>query len=105
MNNHALAQGANPPQFPISLLRIPVVMARTGLCRASLYKRISAGLFPRPVKAFGRQRAGWPSDEVETLIRAHVAGASESRIAELVAELHAHRGGPSQASDHTQHAA
>ena len=77
--------------FPLSLLRVPVVMARTGLCRASLYKRISAGLFPRPVKAFGRQRAGWPSDEVETLIRAHVAGASESRIAELVAEFHTRR--------------
>ncbi len=68
-------------------------MARTGLCRASLYQRIAAGLFPRPVKAFGRQRAGWPSNEIDTLIRAHIEGASESRIGEIVSEFHARRGG------------
>jgi prophage regulatory protein len=97
-NDFCLAQVANPQQSPLSLLRVPTVMARTGLCRASLYKRISAGLFPRPVKAFGRQRAGWPSDEVEMLIRAHVAGASESRIADLVAEFHARRSGNREAT-------
>jgi prophage regulatory protein len=90
---------------PLSLLRVPTVMARTGLCRASLYKRITAGLFPRPVKAFGRQRAGWPSDEVETLIRAHVAGKPESDIAELVRALHERRGGNSHSPAHEQHAA
>jgi prophage regulatory protein len=90
---------------PLSLLRVPMVMARTGLCRASIYKRIEAGLFPKPVKAFGRQRAGWPSDEIETLIRAHIEGASESRIAQLVAEFHARRGGNPQSPVPEQRAA
>ncbi len=87
MNDSALAQVANPPQS-ISLLRIPVVLGQTGLCRASLYKRIASGLFVRPVKAFGRQRAGWPSNEVQALVHAHIAGATEPQIAALVSDLH-----------------
>lgn len=98
MNASALAQIANPPQFPVSLLRVPVVLGQTGLCRASLYKRVAAGLFPRPVKAFGRQRAGWPSNEVQALVHAHIAGATESDIADLVRTLHERRQSLAQAA-------
>jgi predicted DNA-binding transcriptional regulator AlpA len=96
MNDSTQAQVANSP---VSLLRIPVVLGQTGLCRASLYKRVAAGLFVRPVKAFGRQRAGWPSNEVQALVHAHIAGASESDIAELVRALHERRHSHSPVTD------
>lgn len=32
-----------------ALIRLPVVQARTGLARSTIYLRISQGTFPRPV--------------------------------------------------------
>lgn len=93
----------NPPL--ISLLRIPQVLSMTGLTRAALYKRTAAGYFVSPVKACGPKRAAWPSDEVQEIIRAHIAGKSEADIAALVRALHQRRGGPSQSPAHEQRAA
>jgi prophage regulatory protein len=75
----------------ISLLRIPQVLSMTGLTRAALYKRAAAGYFVRPVKACGTKRAGWPSDEVQEIIRAHIRGATEAQISDLVRALHERR--------------
>ena len=33
------------------ILRLPAVMARTGLSRSTIYLRISRGEFPKPVSA------------------------------------------------------
>ena len=97
MIDSATAIAANNP---VSLLRVATVLGQTGLTRAALYQRISQGKFVRPVKACGPYRAAWPSDEVQEIIRAHIRGADEPQIAELVAALHARR-----AQVHAQQAA
>jgi prophage regulatory protein len=50
-----------------SLLRLPVVRARTGLSRSSIYARVAAGTFPRPI-AIGPRAVAWPSDAVDAWI-------------------------------------
>ena len=47
-----------------TILRLPLVKARTGLSRSSIYKRISDGCFPRPVSLGGRA-VGWIEVEID----------------------------------------
>jgi predicted DNA-binding transcriptional regulator AlpA len=37
------------PEEPFRFLRLPEVVARTGLARSSIYRRIGEGTFPAPV--------------------------------------------------------
>ena len=46
-----------------AILRLPVVKARTGLSRSTIYLRISEGNFPKPVSLGGRA-VGWIEAEV-----------------------------------------
>ena len=55
----------------ISILRLPVVMARTGLSRSTIYAKVAAGDFPEPINLGGRA-VGWLSDEVEAWLVARV---------------------------------
>lgn len=57
---------------------------------ASVYGNIREGLWTLPVK-IGERSSAWPSDEVEALIAARIAGASKEQIRELVKQLHAKR--------------
>ena len=45
------------------IYRLPDVMNITGLSRSSIYLRISANEFPKPVK-LGRRAVGWPEDSI-----------------------------------------
>ena len=45
------------------IYRLPEVMTMTGLSRSSIYLRISANEFPKPVK-LGRRAVGWPEDTI-----------------------------------------
>jgi prophage regulatory protein len=47
-----------------NILRLPIVKARTGLSRSTIYLRISEGRFPRPVSLGGRA-VGWIEMEVD----------------------------------------
>ncbi len=47
-----------------SILRLPQVMARTGLSRSTIYLRISKGQFPRPISLGGRA-VGWIEEEID----------------------------------------
>lgn len=47
-----------------AILRLPVVKARTGLSRSSIYLRVSDGTFPKPVSLGGRA-VGWIESEVQ----------------------------------------
>ena len=51
-----------------TIWRLPVVMARTGLARSSVYHKISTGDFPEPIK-LGIRSVGWIADEVESWIQ------------------------------------
>jgi prophage regulatory protein len=51
------------------ILRLPEVKAITGLSRSTIYARIAAGTFPRPV-ALGIRAIGWPLDAVDSWLEA-----------------------------------
>lgn len=46
-----------------TIWRLPVVMARTGLSRSSIYAKMAAGDFPPSIN-LGPRAVGWISDEV-----------------------------------------
>ena len=75
----------------MSIYRMPVVKSETGhRSHASIYNAIKAGLFTKPVQ-IGQRAVGWPSDEVQAINAARIAGKSETEIRELVKRLHAKR--------------
>ena len=45
------------------MLRPPEVMARTGLSRTTLWRRVRAGTFPPPCE-LGENSIGWPASAV-----------------------------------------
>ena len=57
------------------ILRLPSVIARTGMSRTSIYKAIQEGRFPRPV-ALGARAVGWTNSSISSWIddRPVVAG-------------------------------
>ena len=54
-----------------TIWRLPVVMARTGLGRSSIYDKIGKGGFPEPIN-LGPRAVGWIADEVEGWITARI---------------------------------
>jgi prophage regulatory protein len=72
------------------ILKLPIVIERTGKSRSPIYADIQLGLFPKPVK-LGARAVGWPEHEVEEIIAARIAGADPSKLQKLVARLHAAR--------------
>lgn len=75
----------------MSILRMPAVKAETGhRSHASIYNAVRAGLFTKPVP-IGQRSVGWPSDEVQAINAARIAGKSEAEIRELVNRLHSKR--------------
>lgn len=63
------------------IIRLPVVMARTGLGRSSIYAGTAGGTFPPQIPLGGRA-VGWDEDEVNAWI--------EQRIAEVQAHASMH---------------
>ena len=47
-----------------AILRLPLVKARTGLSRSTIYLRIAEGLFPKPV-SLGARAVGWLEADIE----------------------------------------
>lgn len=74
----------------MKILRIDETLMLTGDTRSPLYSKVAAGLFPRPVK-LGRRAAGWPEHEVEAVLVARAAGATDMELAKLVSKLHDNR--------------
>jgi prophage regulatory protein len=58
--------------IPTALLRLPSVIARTGLRRSTIYRLARIGEFPRPI-ALGSRVSAWPSDEVDAWISARIS--------------------------------
>ena len=54
------------------IVELPQVQEATGKSRSTIYKRISEGLFPKPVK-LGVKSVGWVEDEVAEYIEARIA--------------------------------
>ena len=75
----------------MKILRLPSVKAEMGhRSDASIYNAIRKGLFPVGVK-IGQRARSRPSDEVEAVITARIAGKSDDELKALVIRLHAKR--------------
>ena len=69
MTENTMERRINPPT---RFLRLPEVMARTGLSRSTIYVRLAEGRFPRPV-ALGGRAVGWIEAEVDEWVRERIA--------------------------------
>lgn len=58
--------------YSSTILRLPAVLARTGLARATVYAHISQGSFPAPIK-LGPRASGWVEAEVDGWVAARIA--------------------------------
>jgi prophage regulatory protein len=67
----------NDATSPITLLRCKAVQERTGLKRSALYKAMSNGDFPTPVKISAKAVA-WPSNEVDIWISNRIASSKQA---------------------------
>ncbi len=69
MTEQPRSERANPP---IRILRLPEVLARTGLSRSTVYMRLELGRFPKPISLGGRA-VGWIESEIDAWIRERIA--------------------------------
>lgn len=60
-----------------NIMRLPAVMARTGLSRSTIYLRISKGCFPRPISLGGRA-VGWIDTEVNEWLAQQIKASREA---------------------------
>ena len=57
--------GDAPARAPLgAFLRRPEVERETGLSRSTIYERMEAGTFPRPLRV-GPRAVRWPANEIE----------------------------------------
>jgi len=63
----------------LRMLRLGEVESRTGLRRATIYKRAKEGSFPRPV-SLGKNSSGWVEAEINAWLAERVA-ARDARVA------------------------
>ena len=56
----------------VRFLRLPEVLARTGLSRSTIYVRLDKRRFPRPV-SLGARAVGWIEAEVDAWMRERIA--------------------------------
>lgn len=70
--------------------KLPLVTSTLGRSRSALYRDMEAGLFPRPI-SLGVRSVGWPSDEVDLVLNARIAGQSDDEIRALVKQIKANR--------------
>ena len=54
-----------------AILRLPFVKSRTGLSRSTIYLRIAAGSFPKPV-SLGSRAVGWLESEIDGWLTSRV---------------------------------
>jgi prophage regulatory protein len=71
---------------PINLLRLPDVIKRMGVSKATIYNMINEGTFPVPVK-MGARTSVFPEHEVVKLQYAIIAGASNEEVKKIVMDM------------------
>lgn len=59
------------------LIRRAEVIARVGLCKASIYNRMNAGEFPRPI-SIGGGRVAWLESDIDNYIAKLLADAGRA---------------------------
>lgn len=59
------------------LIRRPEVIARVGLCKASIYNRMNTGEFPRPIP-IGGGRVAWLESDIDEWIARRISEAGRA---------------------------
>jgi len=75
-----------PEHQAIRIERKPAVLHRTGMSHATLYRRISEGLFP-PGVSLGNRSVGWLAHEVDTILKAFASGKTTEELQAIVKAL------------------
>lgn len=75
-----------PERQSIRIERKPAVLNRTGLSHATLYRRITEGLFP-PGVSLGNRSVGWSAHEVDTMLSAFASGKTTEELQAIVKTL------------------
>jgi prophage regulatory protein len=75
---------SNAIQDAERMLRLPQVMAMTGLGRSSIYALAQNSRFPKPIKLSERISA-WPESHVRAWIAERIAAAESTRPAKAAA--------------------
>ncbi|WP_439640539.1 helix-turn-helix transcriptional regulator [Nevskia sp.] len=60
------------------LLRLPLVIQRTGLARTSIYAGIKRGDFPKPIQ-LGPRAVAWPSADIDAWVAARIEASRKGR--------------------------
>lgn len=63
----AVTSPASCSSQPVRILRLPEVITRVGLKRASIYLRVADGTFPKQI-AIGPRAVGWLESEIDAWI-------------------------------------
>ena len=83
-------------QLPQQILRLPGVVKMTGLSRSTIYKFISAGAFPAPIR-LGPRAIGFRRNDVEAWLASRDQGLRRNWVKCAIAgRLSRKRGGRSQ---------
>lgn len=56
----------------MKLIKLKDVIAMTSLSKASIYRQIKAGIFPRPIKV-GQRAVAWVLDEIDSWLESKKA--------------------------------
>lgn len=56
-----------------TLIKMPVVMARTSMSKPYIYAQMKDGTFPKPIKT-GKRSVAWVEGDVQKWIDARIAG-------------------------------
>ncbi len=70
----------------ISIQRLVKAKESLGVSRSTFYLQVSEGLITKPVQ-IGARAVGWPSNEIEAILNARIAGKSPDEIKDLVKNL------------------
>lgn len=71
-----------------SLIRLPAVIARTGLSRSVIYARMARGEFPASIRT-GPKTIVWVSSEIDDYVEGIIAGARPARRAQSKPDIQA----------------
>jgi prophage regulatory protein len=74
----------------MALWKVNRLMDERAQSRSGVYAAAKDGLLTKPIK-IGPRASAWPSEEVQTIARAQVAGWSDDQIRALVRQLEAAR--------------
>ncbi len=70
----------------VQILRKPEVLQQCGFSRSTLQIRVNDGLMPPPI-SLGARAIGWLSHEIDSTLKAMIAGKTEAEIKALIIDL------------------